>query len=89
MRKLINVTYMTLDGVVENPHLWPELPLGASAEGEGIQTELLDRCDIVVMGRRTYDVFAPAWTARGGDDPYADRINAMRKVVASTTLTDP
>ncbi len=40
------------------------------------------------MGRRTYDVFAPAWTSRSGD-PYSDRINAMRKVVVSTTLTDP
>lgn len=40
------------------------------------------------MGRRTYDVFAPAWSSRSGD-PYTDRINAMRKVVVSTTLTDP
>ena len=49
---------------------------------------LLETCDIVLMGRRTYDVFAPAWSARSGD-PYADRINTMRKVVVSTTLTDP
>lgn len=88
MRKIINSTYVTLDGVVENPHLWPALPLGNSDESESIQTELLSTCDIVLMGRRTYDVFAPAWSARGGD-PYADRINSMRKVVASTTLTDP
>ena len=40
------------------------------------------------MGRRTYDVFAPAWTSRSGD-AYSDRINAMRKVVVSGTLTDP
>src|SRR5262245_26846714 len=40
------------------------------------------------MGRRTYDSFAPAWSARSGD-PYSDRINTMRKVVASTTLTHP
>src|SRR5918993_4622901 len=44
--------------------------------------------DIVLMGRRTYDVFAPAWSSRSGD-PYSDRINTMRKVVVSTTLTDP
>lgn len=25
MRKIINSTYITLDGVVENPHLWPAL----------------------------------------------------------------
>jgi dihydrofolate reductase len=88
MRQLINSTYITLDGVIEAPHLWPALNGGNSDEGEAIQTELLEACDIVVMGRRTYDVFAPAWTSRGGD-PYSDRINAMRKVVVSTTLTDP
>jgi hypothetical protein len=88
MRQLINSTYITLDGVVENPHLWPALKRGISDEGDTIQTDLLATCDIVLMGRRTYDVFAPAWTSRGGD-PYSDRINTMRKVVVSTTLTDP
>jgi dihydrofolate reductase len=88
MRQLINSTYVTLDGVVEGPHLWPSLKGGTSDEGNTIQTDLLGTCDIVLMGRRTYEVFAPAWTSRGGD-PYSDRINAMRKVVVSTTLTDP
>jgi dihydrofolate reductase len=88
MRQLINSTYITLDGVVEGPHLWPSLKGGSSVEGDTIQTDLLKACDIVLMGRRTYDVFAPAWTSRSGD-PYSDRINTMRKVVVSTTLTDP
>ena len=88
MRQLINSTYITLDGVVEGPHLWPPLKAGTSSEGDRIQTDLLESCDIVLMGRRTYDVFAPAWTSRSGD-PYSDRINTMRKVVVSTTLADP
>ncbi|HSK96417.1 MAG TPA: dihydrofolate reductase family protein [Euzebyales bacterium] len=88
MRQLINSTYLTLDGVVEGPHLWPSLKRGTSGEGDTIQTDLLMACDIVLMGRRTYDVFAPSWSSRHGD-PYSDRINALRKVVVSTTLTDP
>lgn len=88
MRQLIDSMYITLDGVVESPHLWPPLKAGTSDEGDTIQTDLLETCDIVLMGRRTYDVFAPAWSARSGD-PYSDRINTMRKVVVSTTLTDP
>jgi dihydrofolate reductase len=88
MRQLINSTYITLDGVIEGPHLWPPLPAGHSDEGGTIQTDLLETCDIVLMGRRTYDSFAPAWTARSGD-PYSDRINTMRKLVVSTTLRDP
>jgi dihydrofolate reductase len=88
MRQLINSTYLTLDGAIEDPHLWPPLRGGTADEGGRIQTDLLASCDIVLMGRRTYDGFAPAWTARSGD-PYSDRINAMRKVVVSRTLTDP
>jgi dihydrofolate reductase len=88
MRQLINSMYISLDGVVEGPHLWPSLKAGTSDEGDRIQTDLLETCDIVLMGRRTYDVFAPAWSSRSGD-PYSDRINTMRKVVVSTTLTDP
>ena len=88
MRQLINSTYITLDGVDEGPHLWPPLRGTSGGQGDRIQTDLLQACDIVLMGRRTYDVFAPAWTSRSGD-PYSDRINTMRKVVASTTLTDP
>ena len=88
MRQLINSTFITLDGVVDGPHLWPPLKAGTSGEGDRIQTDLLETCDIVLMGRRTYDVFAPAWTSRGGD-PFSDRINTMRKVVVSTTLADP
>lgn len=88
MRKLINSTYITLDGVVEEPHLWPPLAGGESEEGEAIQTELLETCDIVLMGRRTYEGFAPVWSSRRGD-PFSDRINLMHKVVVSTTLADP
>jgi dihydrofolate reductase len=88
VRQIINSTYIALDGVVEDPHLWPSLKGGTATEHDTIQIELLEACDIVLMGRRTYDVFAPAWSSRSGD-PLSDRINTMRKVVVSTTLTDP
>src|SRR5262245_11049510 len=88
MRQLINSTFITLDGAIGDPHLWPPLKAGTSGEGDRIQTDLLETCDIVLMGRRTHDSFAPAWSARSGD-PFSDRINTMRKVVVSTTLTDP
>jgi dihydrofolate reductase len=60
MRKIINATYITLDGVIEGPHLWPSL--GTRDERwEQIQTDLLLSCDGLLMGRRTYDGFAPVW----------------------------
>jgi dihydrofolate reductase len=87
VRRIINSTYITLDGVIQNPQDWPLLG-GFSEAGAQVQAELLARCDAVLMGRHTYDGFAPVWSARSGD-PFSDRMNALRKYVVSTTLTDP
>ena len=88
MRKIINSTYISLDGVVELPHEWPTIERPSDGRGDEIQMSLLTACDTVLMGRRTYESFAPAWQARSGD-PFSDRMNAMAKYVVSTTLTAP
>lgn len=88
MRKLINSTYITLDGVVEGPHLWPSLAGPGDERAGRIQTDLVLQCDALLMGRHTYDGFAPVWPTRSGD-PLSDHINAMPKYVVSTTLKDP
>jgi dihydrofolate reductase len=88
MRRIINSTYITLDGVVEAPHLWPSLGRGSDERADQIQTDLLLSCDALLMGRHTYDGFAPVWPTRSGD-PASDHINAMPKYVVSTTLKDP
>jgi dihydrofolate reductase len=87
VRKVINSTYISLDGVVEAPHHWPPTEATDPA-ADDIQTELLLSRDAVVMGRHTYDGFAPVWPTRSGD-PLSDRINAMPKYVVSSTLKDP
>ncbi|GAA1671469.1 dihydrofolate reductase family protein [Fodinicola feengrottensis] len=87
MRQIINSTYVTLDGVIQNPQNWPS-PGGFSDQGNQVQTKLLERCDAVLMGRHTYDLFAPVWSARSGD-PLSERMNALPKYVVSATLTDP
>ena len=58
MRKLINVTYITMDGVVEEPHKWPSLGRPSDERANQLVTDLLLACDGVLMGRRTYDVLA-------------------------------
>jgi dihydrofolate reductase len=89
MRKIVNSTYISLDGVVDHMEGWPPVPASDDEERRyGIQNDLLQSCDILIMGRRTYEGFAPAWSARSGD-PVSDRFNAMRKYVVSSTLTDP
>jgi dihydrofolate reductase len=88
MRRIINSTYISLDGVVENPQDWPSGLHQDDGRGTELQTGLLFSCDAVLMGRRTYDAFAPVWPTRSGD-PYSDRINTMDKWVVSTTLQQP
>jgi dihydrofolate reductase len=88
MRRIINSTYITLDGIIENPQDWPSGRHKDDGRGGEIQTELLLSCDALLLGRRTYEGFAPVWTAMSGD-PYSDHINAMEKWVVSNTLTNP
>ncbi|HEX5203105.1 dihydrofolate reductase family protein [Paractinoplanes rhizophilus] len=88
MRKLINSTYVTLDGVIENP-VWTS-PYFAE-EAIEVATELTSGADALLMGRVTYDGFSQAWPAMDESDPTtgAAFFNNVRKYVASTTLTDP
>jgi dihydrofolate reductase len=87
VRRIINSTYISLDGVIQDPQLWPSSDVEDERSVE-IQTEFLFGCDALLMGRRTYHGFAPVWAARSGD-PFSERFNSMRKYVVSTTLRNP
>ncbi len=88
MRRIINSTYITLDGIIESPQDWPSGRHQDDGRGGEIQTELLLSCDALLLGRRTYEGFVPVWTATSGG-PYSDHINAMEKWVVSHTLREP
>jgi dihydrofolate reductase len=85
MRKLKAWLYMTLDGVVEAPENWviPDDEMFAE------QTADYAASDALLLGRRTYEVFAASWPQRGSDVPNADWMNNTQKYVASTTLESP
>ena len=85
MGKLIESTFVTTDGVLDEPHVWG-MPYWDEQHNE-YNTKLFDRAEALLLGRETYEAFAEAWTQRAGD-PFADRINAVPKYVASRTLTD-
>lgn len=87
MRRIVNSTYVTLDGAIQKPQDWP-LRGGFTEAGGKAQLALLERCDAVLMGRHTYEVFSPVWSSMSGD-PMSDRMNALPKYVASSSLTDP
>lgn len=83
MRKMIVSTYMTLDGVIENP-MWT-FPYW-NDEIARFQYDDLFASDTLLLGRATYEGFVAAWPQRAGTDAFADRINAMPKYVATRTL---
>ncbi len=54
MREIVNSTYISLDGVIENPQNWPDTG-GFTDEGNRIQNELVLGCSAILMGRHTYE----------------------------------
>jgi dihydrofolate reductase len=83
MGKLTVTSFITLDNVVEDPHLWS----GAyqSDDTGELNGDVLRASDALLLGRVTYEGFAAAWPSRSGD-PFSDKFNAMPKYVVSTTL---
>ncbi|SFN80478.1 Dihydrofolate reductase [Geodermatophilus obscurus] len=86
MRRIVNSTYVTLDGVTSDPQEWSLDYFDATAAEYAL--DKLRASDALLMGRLTYEGFASAWPERSGDE-FSDRMNAMAKHVASTTLTEP
>jgi dihydrofolate reductase len=85
MGKVVNSTFVSLDGVINHMDRWHFDFIDGEADSLALR-QLLDS-DTLLMGHRTYDAYASAWPGRDGE--YADRINAMPKYVASTTLRAP
>ena len=83
MRELIVSSLVSLDGIHGDPQSWIGDYFDEQAAEESLAV-LLDS-DAMLMGRNTYQYFAPAWSSASG--PYLERINQMRKYVFSSTLT--
>ncbi len=90
MRTLIVTEFMTLDGVVEapggeptHPHAGWTIPYG-DAELFAYKLRETLEAESLLLGRITYQGFSAAWPQRDGD--FADKMNAMPKHVATTTL---
>lgn len=96
--RIIVSEFISLDGVVQAPGGKDEDTDGGFEHGGwsapffdpesmgAVIGEVMDRTDALLFGRRTWDVMAGAWPGRAGD-PYADQMNAVRKYVASRTLS--
>jgi dihydrofolate reductase len=96
MRKLVVSEFVTLDGVMEAPGR--ETSLGdrggwvfksANPEMRAYRHSELFESDALLLGRSTYEIFAAAWPTMTDENGFADRMNSIRKYVATTTLTRP
>lgn len=77
--------FMSLDGVYETPSWTMEYPFDPRM-GEAVGA-LMRSSDAILLGRRTYELFAPAWAGRtASDDPGAPFMNDTPKHVVSGTL---
>jgi len=92
--KLVVTAFVTLDGVVEAPG-FDEHRTGRNAWALRVQTdedEVYNKgqamsADALLLGRRTWQIWAAFWpTASGGDLEMIEKMNAVPKYVASNTL---
>jgi dihydrofolate reductase len=87
MKKVIVSTYATLDGRVDEIQEWA-LPYDDAGMVE-YHNALLNDSDGLLLGRKTYELFAAIWPMRaGGTVPYVEKLNSMTKYVASSSLKD-
>ena len=91
--------FMSLDGVVQAPGGKDEDTSGGFRHGGwsfrffdpdvmgAVVDEYGRRSEVLLQGRRTYQVSAGAWPERTGD-PFSDWINRAQKYVVSDTLSE-
>lgn len=94
MRKIIVGAFTSLDGVMQAPGGPDEDPTGGfsyggwtvpyfdAVAGEAID-EMFARPFDLLLGRKTYDIFAAHWPHVGADDPIGSLFNRIDKYVAS------
>ncbi|WP_030562576.1 dihydrofolate reductase family protein [Streptomyces aureocirculatus] len=95
--RIVVSQFTSLDGVVQAPGGPDEDTDGGFAHGGwshpyfdaevvgGAFDDALSTADGLLFGRRTWRTMAGAWPERGGD-PFADRMNSIKKYVVSSTL---
>src|SRR3954452_2640896 len=85
MGQIAGHEFMSLDGVIEDPRWTAAYPFDTKmVEQIGA---LRQASEGILLGRNTYEMFAPAWSGRTAeDDPGAPFFNDTPKYVVSGTL---
>ncbi|MEU6548888.1 dihydrofolate reductase family protein [Streptomyces sp. NPDC046915] len=91
---VIVIEFITLDGIVSDPDGSGGTPAGGWAFRHGPEAVAGDKFrlgstlddGVLLLGRTTWQLFSRIWPGR--DDPFAARMNAVPKLVASRTVAD-
>ena len=98
MRKLIVLSFITLDGVMQAPGGPEEDPTGGFKYGGWVagyfddflgklMEKQMNKPFNLLLGRRTYEIFAAHWPyVKTDEDPFAASMNKAKKYVGSKTL---
>ena len=100
MGKLIVTEFMTLDGVAQAPGGPDEDRDGGFSYGgwqgpagdAGSETVIFEEAKTMgalLIGRRTYEIFAGFWPTAPAEIPFTALMNNVPKFVASRTLSEP
>jgi dihydrofolate reductase len=96
MRKIVAATFLSLDGVMQAPGGPEEDPTGGfshggwtfhywdEAMGEVMGKAFGEPFDLL-LGRKTYEIFAAHWPYAGDEDPIAKAFNRVTKYVATSS----
>lgn len=97
MKKLIVISFLTLDGVMQAPGGKSEDPSDGFMYGgwqvpffgdsDNPVADAMTQAGALMIGRKTYDIFAAYWPTEGKDIPgFGDFMNKIPKFIASKTL---
>lgn len=100
MGELIVTEFMTIDGVAQAPGGPEEDPEGGfayggwqapleDAEADGLIFDQAKHMDALLLGRRTYDIFAEYWPKAPAEMDFTRLLNRVPKYIATRTLEDP
>src|SRR5579859_3088309 len=85
MGNIVVHEFTTLDGVIDAP-TWT-FDFGFDPKMGTAIAEAMGSCSGLLLGRRTFEMFAPAWSARtADDDPGAPFMNESPKYVVGSAL---
>ena len=98
MGRIVVGTFVTVDGIMQAPggpdedreggfeHGGWFAPYVGEEEGSRYMDGFIARWDALLLGRKTYEIFAGFWPNQPDDNPTAAKLNTVPKYVASRTL---